>query len=378
MRILTINYEYPPLGGGGGVAHKVLVDEWKRHHEVTLITTRGKGQRFSEYMHGIRVYRAPCFRRTASVPEVYSLALFLITPILWLLWLKIKRKKIDVINAQFAIPSGVIGIIAKYLFHVPCIVSIHGGDIYDPSKKVSPHLYWYTRWLVSWVLSHADRIIAQSHNTAQNAKAYYRFTQEIDIVPLPLAPAEPTQSQDDVDAPAYTFISIGRLVARKGFDYLIDAFARIHATRPDTTLCIIGRGPQEAELRARIVEKNLSSCAWIRTDVDDVLKYQLLRRASCYVLSSLHEGYGIVLQEAMNAGLPIVATNNGGQTDFLIHRKNALLCSPKDVDQLARCMQEMIEHPDFQQEAVARYAETLRSFEPERVARKTIELFSHL
>lgn len=377
MRILTINYEYPPVGGGGGVAHKVLVDEWKKDHDVTLITTHVKGQLYREEDGRLHIYRAPCGRRSLAAAEFYALLAFFLSPVFWLLWLKASRRHFDVINAQFAIPSGVIGCIAKWLFHLPLIVSIHGGDIYDPSKKTSPHKYWFSRAVVSWVLRSADAIIAQSENTAENARTYYSFDTPIQIIPLPL------EKHDAVDEfvlspliPRYTFIAVGRLVARKGFDILIRAFSRVRSQHPDVTLCIIGNGPMEAALRQLIRDEDSESSISIRVDVDNALKNALLKKASCFVLSSHHEGYGIVVQEAMQAGIPIVATNHGGQTDFLKHQKNALLCDPGNVDALAEAMQEMIDRPDLGQAYILNYPATLDTFDPSRIADSTIKVFS--
>ncbi|WP_269849835.1 glycosyltransferase [Methanosarcina horonobensis] len=59
--------------------------------------------------------------------------------------------------------------------------------------------------------------------------------------------------------------------------------------------------------------------------VSETKKFQYLQNSDVYVLSSLHEGFGIVLQEAMQVGLPIISTDSGGQVDFIKEGKNGIL-----------------------------------------------------
>src|SRR5208337_5447176 len=77
----------------------------------------------------------------------------------------ILKNRYDVINTHFAIPSGPLGYILGKMFKIPNVLSLHGGDIYDPSKKLSPHNNFFFRRLVRFVLNSADRIVAQSNNT---------------------------------------------------------------------------------------------------------------------------------------------------------------------------------------------------------------------
>ena len=129
----------------------------------------------------------------------------------------------------------------------------------------------------------------------------------------------------------YYLIGIGRLVERKGFEYLIRALARL----PDNVeLLLIGDGPIEEDLRKEARDTGVE-------DRVSLLGYQTgeqiwayLLAADCYVLSSIHEGLGIVVQEAMYAGLPIVSTDNGGQVDLIQEGRNGLLVGVADVDAL--------------------------------------------
>jgi glycosyltransferase involved in cell wall biosynthesis len=129
----------------------------------------------------------------------------------------------------------------------------------------------------------------------------------------------------------YYLIAVGRLVERKGFEYLIKAMAALPV---NVELLIIGDGPLEDDLKllARTTGVEERVCFLGYQDQERLWSYLLV--ANCYVLSSLHEGLGIVVQEAMYAGLPIVATNNGGQVDLIQEGRNGLLVGTADVDAL--------------------------------------------
>ncbi len=104
---------------------------------------------------------------------------------------------------------------------------------------------------------------------------------------------------------------------------------------------MLGSGPEEDRLRRLARELGISEKVHFLGFQDEVRKYQYLDAADFFVLASLHEGYGIVFQEAMHCGLPIVTTNVGGQVDFLEHEVNALLSSPREPDALAANLEKM-------------------------------------
>ena len=90
----------------------------------------------------------------------------------------------DIVNTHFAVPSGPAGqAVAGYL-KIPNILSIHGGDIFDPSKSLSPHKTPILSGVVAAMLNRADRVVAQSSDTRSNALKYYKVNRNIDIIPL--------------------------------------------------------------------------------------------------------------------------------------------------------------------------------------------------
>ncbi|MBU0497482.1 MAG: glycosyltransferase family 4 protein [Candidatus Thermoplasmatota archaeon] len=373
MRILTVNYEYPPIGGGGGISHKKLIDEWRKDHHVFLITTHYKGLKKIEKRKNLTIYRVPCMRKGQPTANIISLLLFPFSSIVTIL--KLKKEKIDIVNTQFTIPSGVTNFFIKFWLKVPIAQSIHGGDIYDPSKKISPHRIFILRYIIQKILRHADLVIAQSKNTLTNAQKYYPFKTDSHIIPLPY---DTHELSTKTTSSTFTYIGIGRIIRRKSFNNLIHAFAQVYKQHPQSKLIIVGDGPEKENLENIRGSYGLQNEISIPGYVSEEEKFSLIKNSNCYVLSSQHEGFGIVLQEAMDFALPIVSTNNGGQTDFLTQDVNAELIEPNDIHSLTKAMLKIQNQPKLAEKYGRKNRELIEDFTPDKIAKQHIELFSIL
>ena len=135
-------------------------------------------------------------------------------------------------------------------------------------------------------------------------------------------------------------LAVGRLAAQKGFGLLLDAAARWGAIQPAPLLVIAGQGPLAAELQARASSLGLPvRFAGQRPDVP-----ALLAAADVFVLPSVWEGQSLVLQEALRAGVPIVATLVGGNRE-LTGDDAAILVPPGDAQRLADAVRAVLGDP---------------------------------
>ena len=184
MKILFCNYEYPPLGGGGGVINALLAEELAKRHEVTILTSQGLDLPHSETVNNVRIIRVPVFfRRQKAAANIPSMLAYLPMGI------SAGKKLLDsesfnIINTHFALPSGPVGEALSRYAHIPNVLSVHGGDLYDPSKFASPHRHLILRYWIKKLLRQADAVIGQSKNTLNNMQTYY--TPEIEGIRIPL------------------------------------------------------------------------------------------------------------------------------------------------------------------------------------------------
>jgi glycosyltransferase involved in cell wall biosynthesis len=319
MRILFCDYEYPPLGGGGGVINALVAEELAKSHEVTVLTSRPANYPADTIENGVRVVRVPIFvRRQQAAANFISMLAYVPMGIHYGKKL-IQSHDYDIINTYFVVPTGPVGDRLSRLGNIPNVVSVLGGDIYDPSKFLSPHRHALLRHTVRKLLRRADRVVGESQNILQYMRQYY--TPEIEGTLIPLGIRRPpanmaSRSDYGFKENDVLLVTVGRLVARKAIDQLIKMMSSLDNSKAH--LLIIGSGPQEERLRELASQQGVAEQVHFLGRVSDDDKFRILRMADIFVSTSQHEGFGLVFLEAMACGLPVVCYGHGGQTDFLV------------------------------------------------------------
>ena len=192
----------------------------------------------------------------------------------------------------------------------------------------------------------ADHIIAVSRSVAQSLTSGLGIPAgRISVLPSPILPddltarmeADPGHPWLEAKDPGLpVIVGIGRFVHQKGFDLLMEAFARVHSQRP-SRLVLFGYGPLRAELENRIEQLGLQ--AHVSLPGITAHPYAVLSRADLFVLPSRWEGMPAVLIEALAAGCPVVAADcPGGVAEVIRDGNLGGLVPTDDVPALANAM----------------------------------------
>lgn len=380
MKILFCNYEYPPLGGGGGVVMAALARHLARKHEVTVLTSRAGELPPVADDEGVRVIRVPVFfRKELAVANFPSMFAYL--PSGFARGMSLGRASaFDVINTHFVVPTGPLGHALSRTHRIPNVLSVHGGDLFDPSKSSSPHRHAPMRAAVRWLLRRADAVVGQSQDTVRHVRTIYGVDRPTSLIPLGIERPPRTRvanrSEFGLPEDAFVLVTIGRLVARKATTQLVDILA---ATRIEKAhLLIVGSGPDAAAIKERAAARGLSDRVHLPGQVSDEQKYAALQVADVFATTSQHEGFGLVFLEAMAQGLPIVCYDRGGQTDFLATGETGHVVPLNDQDRFKEALLALYAGEDARRSYGGRNLERVEQFFIDTCAARYEQIFEEV
>ncbi|MCL4201003.1 MAG: glycosyltransferase family 4 protein [Pirellulaceae bacterium] len=182
------------------------------------------------------------------------------------------------------------------------------------------------------------------------------------VIANAVAASEPERRARDASAPPRPYaVAMGRLDDQKGFDLLIDAFARVAADHPDLDLRIIGEGPRRESLEQLASQRGLSARVHLLGWLDQPAA--VLREAEFFVLSSRWEGFPNALLEAMACGLPAISfACDSGPAEIVRHGVDGLLVPPDDVAALAEAVDALMRNPELRRQMGTAAREVVRQF----------------
>lgn len=378
-KILILNYEFPPLGGGAGNATQNIAREFARMgHEVVVLTTWFVGTKEDEIADGYRVVRVRSKRARVDRSDVLEMLHFVYRAITDGRDL-VNEFKPDVTISFFAIPSGIVAWYFKKKFGVPYILSLRGGDVpgFLPKDLRYWHILSYPFTALVW--KNARKIVANSDGLWVLAKkTAKRFDKEVEVIPNGVNIEEFAPSAQR-NVSAFRVLFVGRLVRQKGVSFLLNAVAKALTEHPSwrgVLFCdIVGDGPLRGDL------EKLSDDLGIR----DVVRFYgwasreelpaLYQQANIFVLPSFDEGMPNVILEAIASGLPVIATDIKGNEELVEGGKNGFLY--REQEDLARLLVQMISDPARAATMGECSREKSKEYSWSSVARSYVNLLDH-
>jgi glycosyltransferase involved in cell wall biosynthesis len=378
MRIVLLPSAYAPAVGGVEVLTARLASQiQERGHRVEVWTARSPSDALphEEVVGGIDVRRfifampgmnlrsiaRTCVAGASTVRELGA---------------EFRRFRPELLHVQCFSGNGAYATMLSLVNGTPLLVSLQGEtimddhDIYDHSVAM--------RAALRLGLRRASAVTGCSAFTIDDAVARFGLHRpKAEVVHNGVDEMAPGGSKVDIDLKRYVF-AVGRVVRKKGFDLLVDAFARIADLHPGVGLVIAGDGPERESLAARAANLGLSGRIRFPGALrqDQVAAY--MRRAEIFVMPSRVEPFGIVTLEAWRAGTPVIVTSRGGACEFVENGVSGLLCDPFDTQALASAITSLLDSPERRMELAAAAARQLPEFFWPQITTQYLDLYQRI
>jgi len=254
---------------------------------------------------------------------------------MWLCTKLLRKQSYDVIHAHWIVPQGLIAILARRLSasDAMVVVTSHGGDLYALKGRVLSAIK-------SWILRKSDALTVVSKAMHSKAIELGANPEHLSVIPMGVDSYQTFYPLDAHSARA-NLIFVGRLVDKKGIEYLLGAMPQIIAKHPDTFLHIVGDGPLMPELKLRSIALGIESAVVfeggiVNTEIPNLLRKALIAVAPSIVTDSGdQEGTPVSIMETMACGCATIVADYPGASDIIDNGSNGFLVPQKDSEAIA-------------------------------------------
>ena len=312
---------------------------------------RSKGRRGRlNIEQGLRVYRVQMPRLPGLWPVLYAVWAL---ASMWRLGRRFGFKP-DLLHAHVALPAGLAGAAAKRIFGVRLVLTEHTG----PFSMLMRNRF--AKWATALALRSADRVIAVSRALRNQIWEHPQLRRHIDIIPnvvdvgafsiprTPYVPGRPGR-----------LLFIGEMeTSIKGADFLLGAVSILQKEGQEVALDLVGKGRNRREYESLARQLAVAGRCRFLDPVSHEEIAHMMAEADLLVLPSLAETFGVVVVEALSAGLPVVATRCGGPEETITPEVGVLV-EPANSAALAAGISDMLGRLETFKEADLRlFAET--------------------
>lgn len=325
-----LNYEFPPLGGGAGNATYYLLKEFSKIKdlEIELVTSSIDGFRVEQFAKNIKIHFLNIGKKgNLHYQSNKDLLTYSIKAKKYCKKL-MKEKKFDLCHAFFGIPCGYIAM----KWELPYIVSLRGSDVPFYNKR----FYWMDKLFFKRL---SKKIWEKSKMTITNSDGLKELAlesspnQKIEVIyngvdTEEFKPLKTKQNKKIV------LISTGRLIERKGYQYLIPALKDFN----EFELWLIGDGNLTNELKELAKQNNVDVKFLGKKNHKDLIKD--LQKADIFILPSLNEGMSNSILEAMACGLPIITTDTGGSKELI--KENGFIVEKESISDIKKILKKYL------------------------------------
>jgi len=340
LRILMLNYEFPPIGGGAGHAHMCLLNEYAHRNDLTvdvLTSMPDLGFSIDQFSENITIHKIGLHKknlhywRMIEVLEWLSKAEYHYRRLL-------EYHNFDLIHAFFGFPSG--WLCWRSAAKIPYIISLRGSDVPGYNVRLSLN-YRLLSGLFKRIWSRASSVVANSRGLQRLAN---NFMPELDVGVIP----------NGVDTSRFHCIRtrragkrlkilvVCRLISRKRIDLLIKVIAMLSSMGKDVELNIAGDGNLRVELQNLAHDIGIAHRVNFLGRIPADQMPEVYRNNDIFVMSSMHEGMSNAMLEAMASGLPIITTRCEGVEELVAD--NGVIVPRAEVGEISQAISKVCDN----------------------------------
>lgn len=274
----------------------------------------------------------------------------------------------DIIHAHF-IENAYYAALLKSKYNIPLVVTEHSYDMNQ--ETLSPEF----RGMAELAYARADKVIAVSNSLKERINGLFNCNSIVipNVVDISNFKYETTSNTDEV----CNIISVGGLIPLKRMDLLIDAFERVFRNDRNIILSIYGEGPEYLYLEKKIKAYNLENNVFLKGLQERSVIAEQMKNCSFFVLASESETFGVAYIEAIAAGIPVIATDCGGPSEF-VTPQNGVMIPINDLNALSEALVYMKKNynrynkKEISEEISNKYSDTLIAHELLQLYNKAI------
>ncbi len=374
MKILMVNYEFPPIGGGAGQAHQNLLREYTKMEglEVDVLTSGlGQGLQREEMAENITIYKVGIRKNNLHYwrkSEVMN----------WLYKARreydtlIQNNPYDLVHAFFGFPSGWLCYRSRK--QLPYIISLRGSDVPGYNERLGLD-YFLLAGLFRRIWRGASFLVANSRGLQELAQ---QFMPDLNIQVIPngidtntFYPAENFELTKPLK-----ILTVGRLIRRKQIDLLIEAVAKLNQSGLEAEFTIAGDGNLMEELQTLAKNLGIAEHVHFLGNVSSEKMPEVYRKHHLFVMASLHEGMSNAMLEAMACGLPIITSSCEGVEELIDN--NGVVLGNVSRETVAETIENLIQDPLRLKILAEKAREKTLTFTWYSIAKSYVELYTKI
>lgn len=333
MNILYLNYEFPPIGGGGSpVSYEIAKGYVKHGHNVDVVTMKYRGLPDFEIREGIAIYRVPCLRSKKEICHPWEQLSYLLSARRFL-GKRLKEVRYDICHAHFIIPTGPLARWVKKKFGIPYILTSHGSDVLGYNERFAK-LYPLLKGPWMRVLGDALWVTAPSDFLRGEIRGLYDDKKVITVSNgLDMTKFIAMKKEKRI-------LLVARLFVNKGVHDVLEALKGLDLGKWHVD--IVGDGPHRSALeefaRGAGLSDRVTFHGWVDNSSPRIR--ELYGKASVFISASYFESFGQTALEAISAGCYPILSDIGGYRSIV--RKDSHFFPPGDSGRLREMLKKIL------------------------------------